>query len=36
MEEQNDEDYIFGQFYKAEIVEILDSGVMVALKHGAK
>uniref|UniRef100_A0A915EBD7 polyribonucleotide nucleotidyltransferase n=1 Tax=Ditylenchus dipsaci TaxID=166011 RepID=A0A915EBD7_9BILA len=36
MQEFNDEDYLFGQFYKAEVVGIQDNGVMVTLKPGSK
>lgn len=36
MAQENDDDYIFGQFYKAIIVEILDKGIMVSLKPGAR
>lgn len=35
MVQENDDDYIFGQFYKAIIVEILEKGIMVSLKPGA-
>lgn len=36
MLEENDDDYIFGQFYKAKITEILENGIMVSLKPGAR
>ncbi|KAI1728193.1 3' exoribonuclease family, domain 1 domain-containing protein [Ditylenchus destructor] len=36
MKELNDEDYLFGQIYKAEIAAIQENGIMVSLKPGTK
>ncbi len=36
MADNIDELFTFGQLYKAEIVDILEHGVMVTLKKGAK